>query len=359
MQRATARLRWTCVECRWRTTRSLTTSSRLRLPSHAEQHRWQLSKDLSRFVDKVLATASVASHHINAYTGTDYTGIDALRQEILQQEQHVKNCHQTAEKAKSNHLEALAKQSAGQKEIVGLLERKASWHPSDLDRYMSLVRSEHVLDQAVQSAKEEVDLAERKLEDARSRLERLERKRYHEEQIWSDTIRRNSTWVTFGLMGVNILLLLAQITISEPYRRRKIVQEVKAALDERTVVEKQPDDVQQMAEESPSELALLSADVGAKDPSTMVDQADPHPADEVVEAAQNASAQSISSPDIPSQSISSQLASRWQDCKDTLQDSFSDRVVQMKKVEVTTAVLQGAMTGVLITGIISLIARSR
>lgn len=96
---------------------------------------------------------------------------------------------------------------------------------------MSLIRSEHINDKAVREAKEAVEEAENALEEARSYLEKRERAQYHEEQIWSDTIRRNSTWVTFGLMGVNIFLLLLSLLILEPWRRRRMVREIKTALE--------------------------------------------------------------------------------------------------------------------------------
>jgi sensitive to high expression protein 9 len=96
---------------------------------------------------------------------------------------------------------------------------------------MSLIRSEHLNDKAVREAKDAVTEAEASLEDARRHLEKRERAQYHEEQIWSDTIRRNSTWVTFGLMGVNIFLLLLSLLILEPWRRRRMVREIKNALE--------------------------------------------------------------------------------------------------------------------------------
>lgn len=96
---------------------------------------------------------------------------------------------------------------------------------------MSLIRSEHLNDKAVREAKDAVDSAESALEEARSYLEKRERAQYHEEQIWSDTIRRNSTWVTFVLMGVNIFLLLLSLLILEPWRRRRMVREIKGALE--------------------------------------------------------------------------------------------------------------------------------
>lgn len=96
---------------------------------------------------------------------------------------------------------------------------------------MSLIRSEHINDKAVREAKEAVEAAETALEEARSYLEKRERAQYHEEQIWSDTIRRNSTWVTFVLMGVNIFLLLLSLLILEPWRRKRMVREIKGALE--------------------------------------------------------------------------------------------------------------------------------
>lgn len=85
-------------------------------------------------------------------------------------------------------------------------------------------------------AKQKLSEVERELEEARTELEKKERRQYHEEQVWSDTIRRNSTWVTFGLMGLNILLLVTNIGIVEPWRRRRLVREVKDALDQKTLV---------------------------------------------------------------------------------------------------------------------------
>jgi len=48
--------------------------------------------------------------------------------------------------------------------------------------------------------------------------------RYHEEQIWSDKIRRASTWGTFALMGVNVLLFVVVQVGLEPWRRGRLVR---------------------------------------------------------------------------------------------------------------------------------------
>ena len=95
---------------------------------------------------------------------------------------------------------------------------------------MSLIRSEHAHDQAVEASKDAVAAAEQALEEARARLEKRERAQYHEEQIWSDTIRRNGTWITLGLMGVNIALLVVNLVAVEPWRRKRLVGEIKGLL---------------------------------------------------------------------------------------------------------------------------------
>lgn len=346
-------------------------NSTVNLPSHVERQRWQLSKDMTKFVDRLLARASIAGQSINVYTGTDYSGIETLRQEIIDQEQKVRKHHNIVDAAKASHQEAYVKQASAQKEIVSLLERKASWSPTDLERYMSLVRSEHINDQAVQAAKDSLAASERELDEGRSLLERLERKQYHEEQIWSDTIRRNSTWVTFGLMGFNIILLLAQILFFEPYRRRKIVREVKVALDERTLstpsteVEKQVGDVVEPASEAIEAIERPVEEAQA--PSQPLDTVFGDPEDvgktalaagEVLpeEAADVSTATTI--PNREASPLPRGLDS-WEAYKEAFHDLFSDRLVQLKQAEITTVALQGAATGVAAMGILFLLLRPK
>nr|OQO24813.1 hypothetical protein B0A51_06811 [Rachicladosporium sp. CCFEE 5018] len=340
------------------------------LPSRIAARRHHLNRRLSLLRDRLLSTASLASQQINTDTGTDFSGIEALRAEIVTKEVSVKRCHAIVNERKDAHIAAHAKQASSQKEIVGLLERKSSWGPSDLERYMSLVRSEHLDEQAVQTAKSELAEAERELEEARGLLERLERNQYHEEQIWSDTIRRNSTWVTMGLMGVNILLLLAQILLFEPYRRRRIVREVKEALDEKSISHVVP--VVAVQEESvPAEVlgpvpaAVALREASAADPVVVV----PVPTGELstspetpalssmpAAAAVTASPaallpQPIAEPGSFEQSI--------EQYRESFLDLFSERLIELRKVDVTTVALQGAASGVAVMGFLFLLLRPK
>lgn len=59
------------------------------LPSHAANQRWQVSQRLQTTMDHVLSKAASASRRLNIYTGTDYTGIEALRRAIIDQGMHI------------------------------------------------------------------------------------------------------------------------------------------------------------------------------------------------------------------------------------------------------------------------------
>lgn len=337
---------------------------------------------MSHLMDNLLTKANLASQQINTYTGTDFSGIEALRTEIVAQEKQVKLRHAAVNTQKDRHMEAHVKQASSQKEIVSLLERKSSWSPSDLERYMTLVRSEHLDEQAVQKAKEDLADAERDLEDTRAMLEKLERKQYHEEQIWSDTIRRNSTWVTIGLMGVNIFLLLAQIIFFEPYRRRKIVREMKAALDERSMVgpglvqaTAAPEVVAQaepaeQPKEVPVEVVKTEAKVEpvlvAEQPAETITPVEPFP--EAIEAIPIIADEAVPIGGIaPGNNVPSstweqlQQAKSWEQrleiSKAAVLDLFSDRAVHLKQVDVTTIALQGAASGIATVGLLFLLLR--
>jgi len=321
----------------------------------------------------------------------------------------VKAAHAEVNAAKVAYTTSYSQQAASQKEVVGLLERKHSWSATDLERYMSLIRSEHLNEQAVQAAKEHLANTERHLEDARGKLEKKERKQYHEEQIWSDTIRRNSTWVTFGLMGLNIFLLLANLVIFEPWRRRRIVREIKTALDEKTTqvpslasvaeveIDKAVDPVEQPLEEieehvintieaaatnvvpetaievtpdaQPKSMADSEVTVGETPlaageilPKEAVEVSDP--VAETNEAAEKAVEEPVPRPE--AENWEGRLA-LWKEViyakltlyKTKLQDLFSERQITVKRIDVTTIALEGAAAGVAVAGLVWALLNAR
>jgi len=349
------------------------------LPSHRERQRWDFSKRLSELMDDLLPKLAVVTQKVNTYTGTDYSGVEALRREIQEQEKLVKARRAAIDTAKQALDTAHGGQASAQKEVVALLERKHSWSATDLERYMSLIRSEHINDQAIRQAKDRVISAEAALEEARTQLEKRERAQYHEEQIWSDTIRRNSTWVTFVLMGVNIFLLLLSLAILEPWRRRRMVREIKGALEaqraaapttlaatvpgvvshELAAIEEEIDRVAEAMNltnelESTSEdmdqspaADLISVPIGLPTPDVVLPSAAPVTVDE-------AAASSRPSIDIAEKySTRDDKVGGWSSRVTSIaQDIVSERVISMRRIDYTTAVLQGAAAGAVITGAI-------
>ncbi|KAH8728709.1 Mdm33 family-domain-containing protein [Phaeosphaeriaceae sp. PMI808] len=346
------------------------------LPSHRERQRWSFSKRLSGLMDDLLPKLAIVTQKVNTYTGTDYSGVEALRREIKEQENLVKARRAAIDTAKHSLDVAHAQQASAQKEVVALLERKHSWAGGDLERYMSLIRSEHINDQAIKLAKDSVKSSEAALEEARTQLEKRERAQYHEEQIWSDTIRRNSTWVTFGLMGVNIFLLLLSLAILEPWRRRRMVREIKSTLEAHKVATEaaptsssaptalitleQNNDVAQdktdivtdatdTALKSAAPVVLdgelptptLSTDVKTTGTTTspfVPDEIEPPP-QPIIDVAE-----------VPPPSPHPQEPETWRSrIAWTMQDVVSERVILIRRIDYTTAILQGAAAGAVIT----------
>jgi sensitive to high expression protein 9 len=58
------------------------------LPSHQEKQRWDLSKRFSEAMDELLPKLALVTQKVNTYTGTDYSGVEALRREIKEQGMH-------------------------------------------------------------------------------------------------------------------------------------------------------------------------------------------------------------------------------------------------------------------------------
>lgn len=89
------------------------------------------------------------------------------------------------------------------------------------------------LEQDEYESKAENEVLEKKVDQAHQDLINAMRERYQEEQLWSDKIRRTSTFGTFGLMFVNFLLFLVLQMYIEPRKRRRLVNEVIAAMEGR------------------------------------------------------------------------------------------------------------------------------
>ncbi|KAI9725247.1 MAG: sensitivity to high expression protein she9 [Chrysothrix sp. TS-e1954] len=308
----------------------------------------------------LLDNISSLTHRLNTLTGTDYTPITRLRSSISTQEAHLSSLFTILAEAKTTHVSALNKRTASQKEVVQLLERKHSWSATDLERYMSLIRSEHVDDKAVTEAQDLLQAREKDLEEGRQTLERLERELYHEEQVWSDTIRRNSTWVTVGLMGLNVGLLVASLVLIEPWRRRRLVKEIRGALDEKVAgnqeMARKGDTLKSVEQGEPEEAIdqLMSTTAEVEIPPTITAAA-PTVATEAVLEEPMTDTSSTSLLHAPTDG----KTGTWELYKAYWADLLSERRITMRRKDLTATAVEGAAAGAALMGLLFVLLRPR
>lgn len=128
--------------------------------------------------------------------------------------------------------EAVIQRSNSQREVNDLLSRKSSWVDSDVGRFTSLVRQDHLYEQEEARAKVAVDETEEAVDREFSLLLRTILARYHEEQVWSDKIRSASTYGSLTALGLNMLVFIMAILIVEPWKRRRLAQTFEQKIEE-------------------------------------------------------------------------------------------------------------------------------
>lgn len=207
------------------------------LPSQRELHRRKWSRKLEFYLDSLQETIFTATRALNDVTG--YSSIQRLRKSIDLMEKTLEGSRVALTMLKEKYADAIEERTKSQKELNELLQRKNSWSPVELERFTELYKNDATNLRREQQLKEEVRIKEAKQEEVSDDLYRAILTRYHEEQIWSDKIRRTSTWGTFILMGVNIMLFLVFQLLLEPWKRRRLTRsfedKVKAALDQYAV----------------------------------------------------------------------------------------------------------------------------
>lgn len=281
------------------------------------------------------------------------------------------------QKAREDYTLAISQRSSSQREVNELLQRKHAWTPNDLERFTELYRSDHANEQAEAAAQENLLTVERRAEEAAARLSASILARYHEEQIWSDKIRRMSTWGTWGLMGVNVLLFLVFQIGVEPWRRKRLVKgfedKVMEALErEGSAISTTPMDLKTAQGLSPAAVqeaqeATAPVDIEeAQSPAVTlpaVTEPLPDPSPETpLPVQENLPTETIS---VQSSSISKldlQLQipmSIFRSIKEWIRDMFSERQIVLRRIDITTATLEGAAAGMTIVGSIVLLLRSR
>ncbi|RMZ92501.1 hypothetical protein DV736_g280, partial [Chaetothyriales sp. CBS 134916] len=241
-------------------------SSTSPLPSERSAAAASLQARFASYMDNVQSYVFTASQRLNDLTG--YSSIQSLKDSIAVQETEVAEARAAVKANRARYAEAIRTRSEIQREVNDLLHRKQSWTPEDVENFTRLYRSDHANEQAEQSAQQAMASAEQAYEEASTRLGRSILARYHEEQIWSDKIRQMSTWGTWGLMAINILLFIILQVLLEPWRRRRLVrgfeEKVEAALQHREheglLMKEEADAAIRAAETAASNVSLTKSD---------------------------------------------------------------------------------------------------
>ena len=332
-------------------------------------------------MDNIQSNIFIAGQRLNDLTG--YSGIEALRKEIEQQgstqsskklwrripnkptEQFVQATRTSLQRAREAYTKAISQRSTSQREVNELLQRKHAWSTTDLERFTELYRSDHANEQAESAAQQELANVEKTAEEAAAHLSKSILSRYHEEQIWSDKIRRMSTWGTWGLMGVNVLLfLIFQIGV-EPWRRRRLVQGFEEKVMEALEREGQPGSkiqgslaaggnavaatnvVNMAPEEQPEVQSTSSAALQTDSFDSTVELEEKNEVEPVAITSTNGLGFSTT----PEQIID--LVIR------RISKLFSDRQIAMTQRDVTAVAIEGAAAGMVLTGALFLLLHPR
>ncbi|KAG7529771.1 hypothetical protein FFLO_05411 [Filobasidium floriforme] len=159
---------------------------------------------------------------VNELTG--YNEVERLKREVTEREDDISRLRTIAREAKLAYDEAVNTRTESQREVNSLLERKHAWSDSDVIKFTSLVRADHLSNASVQTTKTALVQAEADVEKAFDGLMKSILHRYHEEQVWSDKIRSVSTYGSLIVLVVNLVVFLGAIAVVEPWKRRRLVK---------------------------------------------------------------------------------------------------------------------------------------
>ncbi|KAF5022077.1 hypothetical protein F66182_5875 [Fusarium sp. NRRL 66182] len=333
----------------------------------------ELKERFSQAMDTLQSRAMNASQTLNDITG--YTSIEAIKYQNAKLEADLAEAHERVRNARQEYKTSNASRATTQREVTTLLARKDSWSPIDLERFTELYRADHTLEGKVAASQEALTEAEMEEQDLSQRLNAGILKRYHEEQIWSDRIRRASTWGTWGLMGMNFVLFVILQFIAEPWKRRRLVRGVVA--EEMAVLEEVRGELEQVkiALESQNQPAAAEALASAVE-ATREAQVQPVVEVAVLEealpvedllAVEETQASEVPAPNFIEPVVETPPpefvpGKTWQEAlldpewwKAKTQDMYSERRIDMRMRDASLLVLEGALAGAVCAGSIAFV----
>lgn len=298
-------------------------------------------------MDTFQSRVLVASQTLNDLTG--YSAIEAIKHQNAQLETDLATAQTRLRDARAHYKAVNTQRATTQREVTTLLARKDTWSPLDLERFTTLYRQDHELEAAVAEAG--AQLTEAEAEEARlgQALNSGILRRYHEEQIWSDRIRRQSTWGTWGLMGVNVLLFLVLQFVAEPWKRNRLMKGI--AAEEKAALEA----VQRELEEVKNVLAKRGEAEEAAALERVVDEeiAASAVASEIPEVALMVE-EPVTREKVSWGQVRQFLAdpSRW---RSAMEDLCSERKIDLRMRDASLIALEGAVAGAAVVASVALV----
>ncbi|KXJ92161.1 Mdm33 family-domain-containing protein [Microdochium bolleyi] len=322
------------------------------LPSSIRSKTSPVAVSLSNFIDRAQTTLFTASQRINDLTG--YTGIETLKERVTTLEQSLEQAQTHLLNTRLRYKAAVAERASTQREVTTLLARQKTWTPNDFERFTSLYRQDYELEASVAENAAQLEDAERETERLNRELSSGILARYHEEQIWSDKIRRMSTWGTWGLMAVNIFLFLVLQFGAEPWRRRRLVKGFEEKVREALAHEREMSRAAMLA--GATAVAPVSAPTEQEPAAELPQQEEPAAmGDSRTDTALVSSAEPPTPPlsaPLPSPlSLSHLIPASWEELIDpehwraVYAELTSKRAVAMQMRDVSLIALEGVATG--------------
>ncbi|KAL4942149.1 hypothetical protein BDV06DRAFT_193037 [Aspergillus oleicola] len=332
------------------------------LPSYIENRRSHFAKQFSTVMDNLQSNVFVAGQRLNDLTG--YSSIDSLKRSIQEQEERLREARLKVRTAKEAYAAAINRRSTSQREVNELLQRKHTWSPTDLERFTLLYRNDHANEVSENETQEALSAAERESEEAAAQLTKNILSRYHEEQVWSDKIRRMSTWGTWGLMGVNVLLFLIFQIAVEPWRRKRLVkgfeEKVLEAIEkERVLAQAQVLPAATVAAATPEASTIVSTTLEKSSDETAAPTAPATPTTATEEHAAETTAVNTPEPTahvLPQPPSSLTAVESW---REYANDLVSEDPITVTRRDISVVAATSAAAGAAVTGLVLALTFSR
>ncbi|KAJ3037451.1 sensitivity to high expression protein she9 [Rhizophlyctis rosea] len=198
-------------------------------------------------------------------TATGYSVVQDCKNRVLAKDAELNAARERSDQAKTTYERTIEERRKCQKELNSLLQRKDSWLDTDITRFTELYRRDLNLEQSETTAKQDYKAAIENFERCHREYLNEIRERYIEEQLYSDKIRRASTWWTWGLISLHFTLFIVLQLFVEPRKRANLERDVLTFIQETSEKDKASFQTQMREELEPVVAAVKQLHGSASD----------------------------------------------------------------------------------------------